>query len=323
MKILVIGLGSMGKRRIRLLRRQKPDADITGIDVSEERTTAAAEEFGISVSHSIEDAAAEEQLCCAFVCTPPFLHASLIRLLISREIPVFTELNLTSDGYEEFIKNDSARLFLSSTFLYRKDIQWLTKRVCGQRVNYLYHTGQYLADWHPWEDYRHFFVADKKTNGCREILAVELPWMTECFGRIKGLHVLKDKMSGLLIDYPDNYMILFEHENGSKGMMAVEVVSRKAVRRLEIFNEELQLYWDGTPDSLGEWDVEDRVIREITTYNSVEQDTSYCENIIENAYMDEITAFFAMMEGDDSKVRYDFKKDLEVIELIDTIEGSL
>ena len=34
--------------------------------------------------------------------------------------------------------------------------------------------GQYLPDWHPWESYKSFFVSNKKTNGCRELFAIEL-----------------------------------------------------------------------------------------------------------------------------------------------------
>ena len=44
-------------------------------------------------------------------------------------------------------------------------------------VNYIYHIGQYLPDWHPWENYKNFFVGDKRTGGVREIFGIDLPWL--------------------------------------------------------------------------------------------------------------------------------------------------
>lgn len=321
MNVLVIGLGSMGKRRIRLMRQYDTNLNIIGVDSNKDRAETVAEEFGIKVCYSLEEAFALEQIDCAFVCTSPLSHQSIIGDMIQRNAHVFTEINLVSDGYSEFIKAKNIKLFLSSTFLYRKDIRWITERVQDQKVNYLYHTGQYLPDWHPWEDYKNFFVGDKRTNGCREILAIELPWIIECFGKIKKISVIKDKMSDLKIDYPDNYFLQIEHENGNKGQVAVDVIARKAVRRIEIFNQELQIYWGGTPDSLQEWEFEKSTMKDIVTYDDVQKDKNYCDNIIENAYMDEIDAFFTWIRGDNSKVRYSFEKDLETLGIVDEIEA--
>lgn len=321
MKVLVIGLGSMGKRRIRLMKQYDSSLELIGVDSNIERRETASSQFLIKTYELIEDAANIEEVECAFVCTSPLSHFAIIRQLIRKGIHVFTEINLVSDGYRELIEVSDVKLFLSSTFLYRKDIHWLINRVKGQKVNYLYHTGQYLPDWHPWENYNNFFVRDKRTNGCREILAIELPWIVECFGKIGKISVIKDKLSDLKIDYPDNYLLQIEHENGNKGQIAVDVIARKAIRRIEIFNQKLQLYWNGSPDSLQEWEFETGTMRNIVTYGDIQKDKNYCDNIIENAYMDEIDAFFSWIKGDDSKLCYSFEKDLETLKIIDEIEA--
>ena len=321
MKVAVVGLGSMGRRRIRLMKQYDTQLDIIGIDSNEDRSSAAAEEFDIQTCCSLDEACKTEQIDCAFVCTSPLSHHSIIDQLIQNRIHVFTEINLIPDGYDRFIKVKDVKLFLSSTFLYRRDVQWMMNRVQNQRVNYIYHTGQYLPDWHPWENYNQFFVGDKRTNGCREIFAIELPWITACFGKIKKIDVVKDKMSDLQIDYPDNYLVQIEHENGNKGQMAVDVIARRAIRRIEIFNSELQVYWEGTPNSLQEWDYDNKTMNNIATYDNIVKDKNYCDNIIENAYMDEIDAFFTWIKGDSSKVRHDFEKDLEILKIIDEIEA--
>ncbi len=321
MNIIVVGLGSMGRRRIRLMKQYDPELKIIGIDSNTERALEVSKESGIDTVSSIDEAFDKYSVDAAFICTSPLSHASIIKELVSRKTDLFTEINLVEDGYEDFIKETDTKLFLSSTFLYRKDVQWMIDAVGKETgVNYIYHTGQYLPDWHPWENYKKFFVGDKRTGGCREILAIELPWITKCFGKVKKVNVLKGTLSGLELDYPDNYMIQIEHEGGNKGLLAVDVVARKAIRRIEIFNENLQVYWEGTPASLQKWDIEKKEMESISTYDSIVKDKNYCDNIIENAYMDEIDAFFTWLKGDDSKVYHSFEKDYEILKLIDEIE---
>src|SRR5699024_5741879 len=94
-------------------------------------------------------------------------------------------------------------------------------------VNYLYHIGQYLPDWHPWESYKNFFVGDRRTGGVREIFGIDLPWLVDTFGEVERIHVEKDSISTLEIDYPDSCFVTLRHKNGVKGVLAVDVVSPK------------------------------------------------------------------------------------------------
>lgn len=320
MKVLVVGLGSMGKRRIRLMKQYDSLMEIIGVDTNTERLQSVKEEFMISTVTSIDDAFSGKKIDCAFVCTSPLSHHVIIDKLLECGVHIFTEINLVPNGYEKYIDVNNIILFLSSTFLYRKDIQWMIEKVKNQKVNYMYHTGQYLPDWHPWENYKNFFVGDRRTNGCREIFAIELPWLVECFGKIKNVNVIKGKLTSLQVDYPDNFLVQLEHESGSNGLLAVDVVSRKAIRRIEIYNENLQIFWEGTPDSLKEWDYNASEMNDVVTYNNIVRDKKYCDNIIENAYMDEIDAFFTWIKGDNSKVKYDFERDAEILKIIDKIE---
>ena len=320
MNIAIIGLGSMGKRRLRLLRQYDKTFKIYGIESNIERAKQVSYELGIEVYSSIEEISRIVDLDGAFVCTSPLSHCSIINELVDRNINVFTEINLVADGYERFMDVNNCKLFLSSTFLYRRDIQWITQKIKNETVNYIYHTGQYLPDWHPWENYKDFFVGDKKTNGCREMFAIELPWIIDCFGKIKNIKVIKSKMTKLNINYCDNYILQVEHCNGNKGLLAVDVIARKAIRRLEVYNENIHVFWNGTPNSLKSYDIKATELNDIETYNMIVKDKNYCDNIIENAYMDEIDAFITWLTGDDSKVKYCFNKDFEVIKLIDQIE---
>lgn len=325
MKLLIVGLGSMGKRRARLARGMDASIQISGVDTTESRRTEA-EGLGITAYASIGEAVAADKFDAALVCTAPITHAGIISELLDAGLPVFTELNLVSDGYEENMKKAKEKglpLFLSSTMLYRGETQYIKRQVeaFAKPVNYIYHIGQYLPDWHPWENYKNFFVGDKRTGGVREIFGIDLPWLLDTFGPVKSLHVEKDKISQLEVDYPDSYFVTLRHKNGVKGMLAVDVVSPKAVRNFECFGEGLHLFWEGNPRSLYTFDHDKGEKLPVNTYESFEHDSRYSDNIVENAYVDELANFFAVLKGAEQP-RYSFEKDLETIRLIEAIEEA-
>lgn len=323
MKIAVIGLGSMGKRRIRLLQGFDPTLTIYGVDTSNDRRVTCENETGIKTAGSLTELG--DKADCAFVCTSPLSHNQIITQCLDMNLHVFTELNLVSEGYDEntsLAEKKGLVLFISSTFLYRAETNYIIDKVhdAGCPVNYTYHIGQYLPDWHPWEDYRNFFVADKKTNACREIFAIELPWLTAAFGEIADFRVVKNKISGLELDYCDNYMLMVEHGSRNKGVLSVDVVSRKAVRNLEVFGEKLYMHWDGSPRGLYLYDYDKKTDNNVSLYEEIYQLENYSSFVVENSYLNEIKAFLSAVQKGE-KPRYDFKKDRKILNLIDRIEG--
>ena len=320
MNIAVIGLGSMGKRRIRLIKEIYPNYGIIGIDGREDRRHEATVQFGITSYDSLSHI--DSEIDCVFVCTSPLSHNFIIHEAIQRGCHVFTELNLVSDGYDENIKlaeEMNVKLFLSSTFFYREEIKFIRERISDENQwNYIYHIGQYLPDWHPWESYKDFFLGDKRTNGCREIMAIELPWLTGTFGDVVDINVIGDKLTGLNIDYKDNFMIQLTHKNGNKGCLIVDVVSPVAVRKLEIYSEGKYLAWNGTPDSLVEFKPESKKAIPVQLLEKTEHMDGYSSFVIENAYKNEIREFFDVVLNDKEPL-YDFEQDKKILELIDRI----
>lgn len=331
MNIAVIGLGSMGKRRIRLLKQyikneteESTTWQIVGIDATSSRCKECEEGYSIITYHSLEEALNLEVIDCAVVSTPPHTHAKIIKECLEKNIHVFTEINLISQGYNENIKLAKEKeriLFLSSTFMYRKEMEYIKKTVQESSFAgmYRYHIGQYLPEWHPWESYKSFFVGRKDTNGCREIFAIELPWIVDTFGEIKSVYSVHRKVSNLEIDYDDSYQVLIEHVSGVVGNISVDVVTPKAGRDLEVWSEGFHIAWKGTPDTLIRFDNRDRTIEEIFLYQNVEHTEGYNQFVVENAYYDELVNFINCVEKREQP-KYSFEKDREILAWIDEIE---
>lgn len=324
MNILVIGLGSMGRRRVRLLKKMSSGYNIVGIDNNPNRRIQAENEMNIKTMDNLDEALTQMKPDCAIISTSPLSHAYLIEKCLLAGCHVFTELNLVKDKYEDNInlsKKLNKVLFLSSTFLYREEICYIQNKLSNIdcNLNYQYHVGQYLPDWHPWEAVTDYFVGDKRTNGCRELFAIELPWIIKTFGKISSFQMLRGFNTKLPIQYHDNYLLLIEHENGNKGTLAVDVISRKPVRNLEIFGEDIYISWNGSPTGLHIYDIEQKKDRLVDLYETVDKQEGYASFVIENAYENELQAFLSLIKGEGS-AKYTFEDDLEILNIIDEIE---
>jgi len=322
--VLVIGLGSMGKRRIRILLGILNGGRVCGVDTSRERCTQTADLYNIACFDTLDAALARNNYEAAFVCTPPLMHFSVSRRLLNMGIHVFSEINLVSDGYVELIElvnRHKAVYFLSSTPMYRGEMEMIHSVTRHESIiTYNYHVGQYLADWHPWESYSSFFVGDKRTNGCREIFAIELPWMIEAFGEITDVQVSRKRSTDLSIPYDDTYIVILNHARGNTGVFCVDVCCRKPVRHLELYNQNLYITWDGTPDSLYRYDTDTKEMKRIEPPEINKHDSCYASFVNEDAYIKEVVAFLACMDGHGVPV-YTLEKDKKTLAIIDRIEG--
>lgn len=327
--IIVIGLGSMGKRRIRLIGKIKNDVHIIGVDGREDRRIEALDmcngyKIDIETVSSMEDIPLETKIYAAFICTSPISHGQIISQCEKRGYNVFTEINLIRDLYEDNIKSAKKNgkvLYLSSTPMFRKEIQFIRDNVkVSRNLNYIFHVGQYLPDWHPWESYKDFFISDSRTNGCREIMAIEFPWLIDCFGKISHIEVSTSRQTKLDINFNDSYNIIIEHENGNRGVFIVDVVCRFPVRYFEVSGEDLFITWNGKADGLKKYNLEKKELETVDLYSTVHHNDGYNVMIIENAYEEELKDFFEVLEGT-KKALYTFEDDLETLRLIDGVEN--
>lgn len=323
MKVLIVGYGSMGKRRIRLLQQLERGAEFLCVDKNPSRLRQASEQ-GLRAYEDLAQAL-EEKPELAFVCTSPGNHAGIILKLVEAGIHVFTELNLVDHDYGRIIalaEERNTAVFMSSTMLYDKRIETIDRLVKAQEkpLTYLYHVGQYLPDWHPWESYKDFFIGKKETNGVREILAIQLPWLLHTFGKIEELSVMSHRCTKLEIDFDDSVSVTFRHESGAVGVFVADTVSRKAAVHLEIIGEDIHLLWDGHNDDLCIYDLEKKTMRPVETYDAAEHADGYADHIIENRYADEIADFLATVYQNKTP-RYSLANDQYTLKIIDEIEG--
>jgi len=325
MKVLIVGYGSMGRRRIRLIKSIQPDVQISCVDNNPSRQEQI-KEAGYICYTNLQQAIDENKPDISFVCTSPGHHAEIILQLVKAKIHVFTELNLTDTDYDKIIdyaKEFNVTVFMSSTMLYNKQIIAIDEIVKNAKkpLTYIYHIGQYLPDWHPWESYKDFFIGQKDTNGVREIYAIQLPWIINTFGKVDSVSTVSQRCTNLDIKFNDAFITTLKHTNGNIGVFVADVVSRKANTSLEIIGEDLHLFWDGHFDGLKVYDSNKKQLKQIVTYESIQHQNGYADNIIENQYIDEIKDFLSVVYKG-TKPKYSIEQDKYTLSIINKIEGK-
>lgn len=323
---LILGLGSMGRRRARLTKRFFPAITLAGVDSREDRREAFAREYDARAFCSLDEAIKSFAPDAAAVCASPEMHGELVLRLVREGIHTFSELDLVDDCYDEIIpieEHGVPAVFLSSTMLFRSENRWILQHhsMVGERKHYSYHVGQYLPDWHPWERYDAFFVGAARTNAIREILCIELPWLLRAFGDIAEYQCQWGRTSSLSLPYPDTCQLLFRHANGAMGALTVDCVSRKAIRQLRICGEEGTILWEGNAESLRFLPPSGDPLFPLMEEKGLERQAGYAEFVSETPYLEELRCFFDMIEGRAEKV-YSYGEHRNILRFVDALEGA-
>lgn len=225
--ILVMGLGSMGRRRIRCL-QALGYKNIIGCDIREDRRKEAAKLYGIECN---EFGMIPTSITTVFICLPPKYHAEQAKHF--KKCPTFIEAGTEKLDYGT----------PSATMLFNPLVKIIQEKLpsIGKLVNITYHCGQYLPDWHPYEKVSDFYAGEV---GVIEMVAFELMWFTKLFGFHRFSALVRDETSIEGLKAPDSVAFVIELCRNAHATIMIDVVSRTPIRQLVINGTEKQLRYD-------------------------------------------------------------------------------
>jgi predicted dehydrogenase len=318
----------MGKRRIRCLRALGIQ-NICGYDTRADRRAEVLSLWqDVQCIDSLDTTLAARRFDAWVISVPPAVHAEYMIRAARLGTPFFVEASVIDDGLSDVISAVAKANIVaapSRTLCYHPAIKEIKRIVNGGELgkisNILYHSGQYLPDWHVYESVSDYYVSEPATGGCREILPFELTWFTDIFGFPK--RVASNFRKTISIEgaesIDDTYNCLLDYDK-HLAVITVDVVSRHATRRLLINGSDKQLHWNWDQPAVQVFDPRAKTWSS-RDYSMAPAATGYNVNIGEGMYMEETGAFLDAVRGV-AQYPSSLEMDHQVLRLLYRLEAS-
>lgn len=170
--ILVIGAGSIGERHIGILQ----ELGFSQILVYRQRRLPLRNipEHAVTVFSSWTEVA-DRRPFAAIICTPTAQHSAQLRdcLRLGMHVLVEKPLSGQTEELQDFASlmdpQEPLHVQIAYMLRYHPAIERVQEHIQSGRFGPLLHSqsywGEYLPDWHPWEDYRDSYAARRELGG--------------------------------------------------------------------------------------------------------------------------------------------------------------
>ncbi len=316
---LIVGGGSIGKRHLRNLLATGRSAAV--VETREDRRAEiAAKHPGVKIHAGLDEALAAGPYRTGFVCVPTAYHVPTALALVRRGMHIFMEkpVSHTPDGVPELVAALQQRGLVGMTgFCMRFFKPLRTARALldagriGRLVTARSFTGAYLPDWHPWEDYRSFYMAKKDQGG--GVLLDEchaFDWMQWLCGPITGVSAVVGTFSDLEVETDDVCEVIARFGDRAAGSIHLDMVDRSGRSQVDLIGTEGTVLVDFHDHTVRAWDHAAQKWEVFTLEPSYEQ-----------MYVDEIDHFFRCIERGEKPV-VDLGEGYQVQRVIDACARS-
>ncbi len=292
---LVVGGGSIGKRHLRNLLASGRSAAV--VETREDRRAEiAARHPAAGIFSSLDEALVADRVETGFVCVPTASHVPAALALARAGAHVFMEkpVSHTLDGIPELLEALEGRGLVGVTGFCMRFFEPLRKAralieagAIGRVVTARSFTGVYLPDWHPYEDYRSFYMAKKEQGG--GVLLDEchaFDWMQWLCGPIERVCSVVATLSDLEVTTDDVCETIVRFRGGAVGSIHLDMVDRSARSEVEIIGTRSTLLVD----------LEGHTVR-LYDHAARKWETWPFEPAYDRMYVEELEHFFACVAG--------------------------
>lgn len=252
MKFLIAGLGSIGRRHFRNL-IALGEKDIVLLR-TRKATLPDDELAGYPVETDLHEALKKHKPDAVVVANPTSLHmdiaipAAEAGCAILLEKPISDSLDRVEELSKTAKQNDS-RILVGFQFRYHPTLnkarELIQQNALGQILTVHAHWGEYVPQWHPWEDYRQSYAARADLGGgVLRTLTHPLDYLRYLVGEVESLWSFNGHVSSLEMDVEDVAEIGLRFAGGAVGGVHLNYVQRPPAHRLEIVGTNGTLRWE-------------------------------------------------------------------------------
>ena len=249
MKVLFVGLGSIGKRHLKILKEMEKDFNIIAL-----RSNNKAKKIdGVKNYFNLEEAL-EEKPDIAFITNPTSLHIEYAVECAKAGCHLFIEKPLSHNlkGIKELInivENNNLITLMGCNMRFNPVIRKLKEEIAKLKKDNIYsykiNCGSHLPDWRPGRDYKKTYSAKKEMGGGVLLdLIHEIDYSNWLFGEVNELKAYSDHLTDLEIETEDIAEILLKHEKYILGNIHLDYYRINATRTIEIIAQDLLIEAD-------------------------------------------------------------------------------
>jgi predicted dehydrogenase len=250
MKYLIAGFGSIGHRHFHNLltlgerdivlyhthHSTLPDDELAGFPVETDlRVALAHKPDAVIISNPtalhLDVAIPAAHVGCHLLIEKPISH-SMARL----------------DELKQVIDQNHNQVLVGFQFRFHPGLRQLKKLLdegsIGEPLSARAHWGEYLPNWHPWEDYKQGYAARPDLGGGVVLtLSHPLDYLRWLLGEVESLCAFTSQ-KGLNLPVEDTAEITLRFENGALGSVHLDYNQRPPAHTLEIIGTFGTLRWD-------------------------------------------------------------------------------
>lgn len=331
MKILLIGLGSIGQRHLRNIKKIDKNVEIYAF-------RKLKRDFVLNNKNKIVGSNLKQKyhineitnlskinnlnLDAVFINTPSSNHLDNLELFIKNKLNIFIEKPLSdrSQKAKKYLnKINNIPIMIGHQLRFNQCLSKIKEivdndvlgTICGANI---YH-GESLKNFHIYEDYKKIYAAKKKLGGGVLLSQIhEIDYCNFLFGLPKFVYAEGGKISDLEIDVEDYVNILFKyHKNNKKFSVNMTLDYLQNPKKREVFIT-------GTKGSL-KWDYyKDKIY--INFYNGKNKTLSYFVKDRNELFIRELKYFFECIKQK-KELKPNFKDGYDSLLITEMIKKSI
>lgn len=257
-RVALVGLGSIGRRHLRLLKAMRSEIEVILVRSGHGRSWPEETLSTESVS-SIEEAIAIG-IDAAIISSPAPYHVQQAMQFIAARIPLLIEkpLSHSMDDIQELKDlSDRIRVPIMVGYVLRHSMdvccfhEMATKQAVGRASRVLIECGSYLPSWRPDQDYRMAASARKELGGGVLLeLSHELDYANWLFGPFQSVEATLLNSGTLEIDVEDTADLILTSKSGLAISIHMNFCRPDAIRQCTLEGSEGCLAWDGIVHSV-------------------------------------------------------------------------
>ena len=259
--VLIVGLGSIGKRHLEVLKKLRRDCLVTVVS----RTAKYIENNFVdfcakSISEAVFKNPIKQKISCALICSPATEHLDNAIELCQKGIHVLIEKPISTDrksstdlfklnNLKKIVKDKKIKTLTGYMLRHdpaaKKFKELIDKGAIGE-VFYVYSKcSSYLPNWRPNQDYRKSVSANRSLGGGVLLeLSHEIDYLIWFFGELESVYAELGTSDILNLDVEDSADLILKSKKGASISLHLDFLNKQTERYVEAFGSKGQIKWD-------------------------------------------------------------------------------